>query len=113
MIIYLSIYHKNIFSVPRPWLTWEQWTPCTVTCEGGTRIRRRECLRNVPDDIDVVYEEECEGDPSETERCHTYSCTKPHGKFKYSKLIYFHRLMFNSFGQNYCNVRIMNYGNAT
>lgn len=47
------------------WGEWEPWQPCSVTCEGGTRIRRRQCVKN-PD------QEMCPGNEVE----HDNSCNE-------------------------------------
>ena len=51
---------------PDVFTEWGDWTPCTRSCGGGTRARRRECaltLDGVPN---------CKGATLESEDCNTH-----------------------------------------
>ncbi|XP_076029221.1 uncharacterized protein LOC143018055 isoform X2 [Oratosquilla oratoria] len=47
------------------WDSWDDWSPCNVTCGGGAQERTRYCLRDV---------EGCEGYNKERRRCNTLDC---------------------------------------
>ncbi|XP_033743626.1 A disintegrin and metalloproteinase with thrombospondin motifs adt-1-like isoform X9 [Pecten maximus] len=49
------------------WGTWNAWTSCSVSCEGGTRTRSRQCNNPAP-----AYEgRSCQGDVIDLEECTT------------------------------------------
>ena len=50
------------------WTDWTEWTPCTASCGGGVRKRRRDCVevRNT--------ESKCVGDYEEIEDCGIEEC---------------------------------------
>lgn len=48
------------------WKDWVQWSPCGVTCGGGTRFRFRICGN--------VYNNDCPGDNFQKENCSTQHC---------------------------------------
>lgn len=51
------------------WTTWEQWTPCSVTCGMGKRTRTRHCKGGV-----TGKDSECHGEVAETEPCQKGPC---------------------------------------
>ena len=58
-----------IFIVHCQWESWESWSPCTKTCEGGSQRRTRI--------IKVQTEhggESCQGPPDERRKCNQVAC---------------------------------------
>ncbi|XP_060079616.1 scavenger receptor cysteine-rich type 1 protein M130-like isoform X2 [Ylistrum balloti] len=47
------------------WTAWNSWSPCSVSCEDGTRTRSRQCLDPAPAHGGLY----CPGDQHDTERC--------------------------------------------
>ncbi|XP_069129224.1 properdin-like [Argopecten irradians] len=47
------------------WGSWNSWTPCSITCENGTRTRSRQCDNPAP----AYNGQSCHGDQSVTEEC--------------------------------------------
>ena len=57
---------KLICMQPCPFFNdWLEWSPCTATCNGGFRSRRRTCING------VAGVDGCFGDTRETESCET------------------------------------------
>ena len=52
------------------WSSWSEFSPCSVTCGGGTRSRKREC--NNPPAVDTGTD--CPGDSCEVAICNTQPC---------------------------------------
>ncbi|XP_065934945.1 uncharacterized protein [Magallana gigas] len=50
---------------------WSSWTECTVTCGGGTSMRRRTCTNPSPQHGG----KQCEGEANVTVECNTNSCS--------------------------------------
>jgi len=50
------------------WAPWSNWTECSVTCEGGTQKRRRQCIPPKHNG------KPCEGDNNEVRVCNTQRC---------------------------------------
>ncbi|XP_052715472.1 deleted in malignant brain tumors 1 protein-like [Crassostrea angulata] len=50
---------------------WSLWAECTVTCGGGTSMRRRTCTNPSPQHGG----KQCEGEANETVECNTNSCS--------------------------------------
>ena len=57
------------FSVDGYWTPWSNWTACSVSCGGGSRIRVRECVppRHGGDPCEGISSEE-------VEECNTQHC---------------------------------------
>lgn len=47
------------------WTPWTEWTPCSVTCENGTRVRNRTCTNPAP----AFGGKDCHGDGVEYKDC--------------------------------------------
>ena len=53
-------------SAPPPsWSSWEEWSGCSVSCNGGTRTRTRSCEGGAS----------CRGNNIDTQRCSTVLCS--------------------------------------
>ncbi|XP_020632434.1 coadhesin-like isoform X5 [Orbicella faveolata] len=52
------------------WSAWKAWTPCTVTCAGGTQSRSRTCTNPPP----THGGKECSGNGDETRSCNGRPC---------------------------------------
>ena len=65
-----SIFFVFYFSVDGGFTLWSDWSPCTVTCGGGTTTRDRTCTNPTPQ----YGGNQCDGDTSETTSCYTDSC---------------------------------------
>ena len=63
-------YRHDTFDLflPAGWSKWSQWTDCTVSCDGGTRVRQRVC------DQKEDFENSCLGDAKEIGECGTLPC---------------------------------------
>ena len=57
------------------WTSWSNWTICSVSCGGGSRNRRRQC---VPPRFNG---KPCEGRNNEIEECNTQHCPSKSSKF--------------------------------
>ena len=55
------------FAVDGGWSDWEDWGPCSVTCDNGTWTRLRTCSNPTPDHGG----KQCEGDSMESSECFT------------------------------------------
>ncbi|KAG8536291.1 hypothetical protein GDO81_026710, partial [Engystomops pustulosus] len=58
------------------WSEWSEWSPCSVTCESGTRKRTRECNNPSP-----KCGGHCDGHNQETELCDTQRICPTHGSW--------------------------------
>lgn len=61
-----SIYLRRSIR-PGDWSHWSAWSPCSVTCNSGTKTRTRICFKP-----DSRYT--CSGSNYEFSRCHKYAC---------------------------------------
>ena len=52
------------------WSEWGNWTECSVSCEGGTRMRTRLCNNPTREGAGA----NCLGDNTYTEECNTQRC---------------------------------------
>ena len=52
-------------TVDGDWTSWSDWSECSISCNGGTRIRTRTCSDPLPS----CGGEECPGDNTESEDC--------------------------------------------
>ena len=52
------------------WGEWEPWKPCTVSCNGGIRLRDRQCDAPAP----RHGGKDCEGTAQEKEPCNEQQC---------------------------------------
>ena len=58
------------------WTQWTEWTQCTKSCEGGRRVRTRDC--KVPDSLPKqLLAFFCPGDGKNIEDCNTDPCPVP------------------------------------
>ncbi|XP_059164384.1 SCO-spondin-like [Physella acuta] len=60
----------NPCPIPGIWFPWTSWTPCTVTCNGGTRFRTRRCNTTAYGDLTAP----CIGAANQSAVCHTFAC---------------------------------------
>ena len=64
------------------WSQWSNWTGCSATCDGGIRVRERDCL-STEGSAEEEYEEwkgndvtfVCNGAGEQIEECNTESCS--------------------------------------
>ena len=49
-----------------PWRPWEEWSHCSLTCDTGVQIRRRQCQRR----------NQCVGIRAEAKKCKESDCSK-------------------------------------
>ncbi|XP_012940871.1 SCO-spondin [Aplysia californica] len=67
---------KNEYCGPEPvngnWAMWQQWSPCTRTCDFGTRTRIRTCTNPAPNACGMS----CPGSASEEAGCNNPSCLR-------------------------------------
>lgn len=54
------------------WEDWQAWSPCSASCNGGTRFRKRRIAK-----MATSCGEEPQGNDRETEFCSTVSCEPP------------------------------------
>ncbi|XP_030846642.1 uncharacterized protein LOC105443222 isoform X1 [Strongylocentrotus purpuratus] len=52
------------------WSDWLPWSPCSASCEGGTRNTLRECTNPPPND----YGQPCHGENTKQEPCNIQEC---------------------------------------
>ncbi|XP_078487952.1 uncharacterized protein LOC100179634 isoform X3 [Ciona intestinalis] len=52
------------------WITWSEWTICSAPCNGGSRMRSRDCQYGSPGQMG------CMGSASQTEDCNTQFCAQ-------------------------------------
>ena len=61
---------ETFFLVAGSWGSWDSWTDCTVTCNGGTKQREREC-----DDPQAANDgTPCYGDDLQIITCNSQPC---------------------------------------
>ena len=54
------------------WSSWSQWTTCSATCGGGSRVKHRECNSPAPSE----QGKRCPGSKMEREDCNTSTCKR-------------------------------------
>ena len=54
------------------WSEWGNWTECSVTCEGGTRMRSRVCDNPTTEGAGA----NCAGNITNIEECNTQRCPR-------------------------------------
>ena len=54
---------ENAFQSCPYWSQWSEFGPCTVSCEGGTQVRGRECINGEAGDVG------CDGSNLESQNC--------------------------------------------
>ncbi|XP_060872798.1 thrombospondin-1-like [Metopolophium dirhodum] len=52
------------------WSEWQKWSPCSATCDAGTRYRIRSCSRPEPEGSG----RQCEGETVQTNICYVRPC---------------------------------------
>ena len=52
------------------WGEWLRWSPCSMTCGGGSRSRRRYCDDPVPENDGSP----CDGEYEKTQVCNNWPC---------------------------------------
>ena len=65
VVFYLTLIDRN-----GGWSEWGNWTECSVSCEGGTRMRSRVCDNPTTEGSGA----DCVGDDTDTEQCNTQRC---------------------------------------
>ncbi|KAK6188476.1 hypothetical protein SNE40_004643 [Patella caerulea] len=63
--------NENPCPIPGDWFEWSEWSPCSVTCGGGTRTRSRVCDMESYGNLTAP----CDGAADEVGDCHTFDCT--------------------------------------
>ncbi|XP_066467548.1 thrombospondin type-1 domain-containing protein 1 [Tiliqua scincoides] len=53
------------------WSLWQAWSPCSVSCGDGIRVRYRECLSSFP----LLAQPGCSGRPQEVSPCSLEECS--------------------------------------
>ena len=59
-----------LFPVDGMWTEWSEFGACSVTCDGGTQERTRECTNPAPENGGL----DCEGASTESQDCGTDPC---------------------------------------
>ena len=67
-----TVLFVRTFQEPGVWSDWSAWGTCSVTCDGGMRVRTREC---VTESGEASTRARCEdGMANETMTCHDFPC---------------------------------------
>ena len=62
---YSTVIFYVCFSVDGGWSSWSSWSSCTKLCNGGERVKTRQCNKPTPSSGGA----ECEGERKVVERC--------------------------------------------
>ncbi|XP_035688052.1 thrombospondin-2-like isoform X1 [Branchiostoma floridae] len=65
-----NICEREACPVHGQWGQWSLWGPCSRTCDGGTRVRRRLCDSPAP----AYGGDKCQGQPADVDHCNTEPC---------------------------------------
>ena len=60
----------NVISVNGNWGSWTEWGSCTLSCGGGTRVRKRSCDTPAPSDNGRY----CAGSDRQIDYCNKDDC---------------------------------------
>ena len=78
-IHFFSLNSIHPISVDGGWSVFGDWSECSTTCGGGTRIRIRSCTNPAPD-----YGADCVGEEKETDQnCNPQDCPGKQGGQKF------------------------------
>ncbi|GAB1290783.1 SCO-spondin [Apodemus speciosus] len=57
-------------AVPGGWTLWSSWSPCSVSCGGGSQVRTRSCTESAPQHGNLS----CQGPDTQTQHCGQQLC---------------------------------------
>lgn len=66
-----SVPYTVFFPVNGGWSLWSEYSPCSVTCGSGTKVRMRTCTNPIPENNGA----ECTGVRVETQSCDMGPCS--------------------------------------
>ena len=69
----------RLITVNGGWSLWSEYSPCSVTCGSGTKVRMRTCTNPVPENNGA----ECTGVRVETQSCDMGPCSGKKLVFSY------------------------------
>lgn len=73
--------------------TWQEWSPCSVTCGNGQQNRMRMCNNPAPSNGGADCIASGLGEPTETKACYLKVCT---GRMFILFVLYLHKNMVSS-----------------